>query len=106
MMLPDAVDLEPDLLGKYDLLEDLAETLAVADHLTGLRIGIGLGKGGYPEFHQPRPASSRFRFNHSRTHHKSSSGTPAPGIGFPAPGRAANSPASMASRRSLSGSDS
>ena len=106
MMLPHAIHLEPDALGENDLLEDMAETLAVSDLLPCLRIGIGLGESGYPEFHQARSGCVRFRFNQSRTHHRSSSGTPAPVKGLPAPGRSSNSPASIASRISLSGRDS
>ena len=105
-MLPHAIHLEPDLLGENDLFEYMAETLAVTDLLPGLRVGICLGESGYPEFHHPRSGSGRLRFNHSRTHHRSSSGTPAPGNGLPAPGSSSNSPASIASRISLSGSDS
>ena len=49
-MLPDAEDVEPDLVGELDLLEEVAEALGRGDDPTRVRVGRQLGKRVDPEF--------------------------------------------------------
>jgi len=50
-MFPQPVDVETDGFGDLDLLEDLPETVAMADELPGIRIGLGLSERCDAQFH-------------------------------------------------------
>ena len=45
MVLPEAIDIQANLLGEFDLLEHLTETFPMAYHFTG-GVGDGLGEAG------------------------------------------------------------
>ena len=55
MVLAEAEDVEPDLVGELDLLEQVAESLGRADDPTRLRVGRQLGERVDPQLHVSLP---------------------------------------------------
>ena len=51
VMLADAEDVEPDLVGQLDLLDQVAQPLLGADHVPGPRVGRQLREGVDPDLH-------------------------------------------------------
>ena len=51
VVLADAEDVEPDLIGELDLLDQVAQALRGADHPPGSRVGRQLGERVDPELH-------------------------------------------------------
>ena len=57
VVLADAEDVEPELVGQLDLLEQVGQPLLLADRLAGLRIGSPVGERVEAELHADNVAS-------------------------------------------------
>ena len=64
MVLADAEDVEADLVGQLDLLNQVAQPLSSADHLAAAGIGRDLAERIDPELH--RHSGCRHLFYHRR----------------------------------------
>ena len=54
MVFADGVDVETDLVGEHDFLEQIAHPLLLADEMAGVRIGEAVAEGGDAQFHHPQ----------------------------------------------------
>ena len=56
VVLADAEDVQPDLVGELDLLEQVGQPLLGADRAAGRRVPQDVAEGVDPEFHAPLPS--------------------------------------------------
>ena len=58
MVFAEREDVEPELVGEFDLLEQVLETLFRARRLAGYRIDADIGERVETEFHELRSVSN------------------------------------------------